>query len=279
MESIKPVEIGETRVWSLRDGHLPLHAKDIRGITPEKAKALLGDKDHVEVPVKAFLVQVRGKTVLVDTGAGGIRLPGWNTGHLLDQLAATGVAPAQVDLIVITHFHSDHIYGLMLMGPVVTSIFPNATLRISRAERDFWLADPAQVPERFRERVVWFRALVATFEAAGRFSTFEDGEELAPGVRTLPAHGHTAGHTVYVFGAADKELWCTGDLVHFGAVQFGHPEAYLEFDTDGLKAVASRKEFLGLAAQRKALLAPAHTPHLVRVEVIEGGFLAKPMTP
>lgn len=276
--SVAPRQIGEATVWTLKDGELPLHATDLRGIGLERVKVLIGG-DHVVVPVNAFLVQVRGKTVLVDTGGGGNKAPGWDTGHLLEQLASTGVAPAQVDLIVVTHFHSDHAYGLLLLGPMVTRIFPNATLRISHAEREFWLGDPAKVPELFRERVLWFRAVVASFQAAGRFATFEDGEELAPGVRTLPSRGHTPGHTVYVFGAPGNELWCTGDLVHLGAVQLAHPEAYMAFDSDGASAVASRRALLRAAAAEEAVLAPSHLAELVRVKPKGEGFVARPVAP
>lgn len=272
---VEPLTLGDAKVWALRDGEFSLEASLLAHIAPEEAKALLGGKDAAVTPVNAFLVQVRAKTVLVDTGAG--RQPDEDTGHLLERLAAAGVAPGEVDLVVVTHFHLDHLGGLM--GPEATRVFPYATLAVPRAERDFWLADPSKLPERLRDRAPRFKALFAAFEAAGRFRTFDAGEELAPGVRTIPAYGHTGGHTVYAFGAPSHELWCIGDLIHFGAVQLEHPEAGVSFDADGARAVAVRKELFRRAAETKVVLAGSHLPQLVRLEAKGEGYAARPVGP
>lgn len=269
---VESLSLGDLKLWALRDGEISLEASLLQGIDPAQVKALLGGKDAAATPVNAFLLKVHGRTVLVDAGMG--KLPDEDSGHLVEQLAAAGFEPSQVDLVVITHFHLDHIGGLV--KPDGSRAFPRAVLRVSRAEHDFWLADPSRLPERFRDRAPKLRALFAPYDSAGAFRTFEPGEELAPGVRAWAAHGHTGGHTVFAFGAAGHEVWCIGDLIHFGGVQFEHPEAGVTFDADGEKAVAARQELFRRAASAKVVLAGAHLPHLVRLETKGAGFVAAP---
>lgn len=269
---VESLTLGESRVWTLRDGEFSLEASILKGIDPAKARVMLGGRDAATTPVNAFLVQLRGKIVLVDTGAG--RVADEDVGHLVEQLAAAGFEPSQVDLVLVTHFHFDHIGGLL--RPDGSRAFPNASLRVSRAEHDYWMGEPSRLPERLRERIPKLRALFETYAAAGAFRTFEPGEELAPGIRALPAHGHTGGHTVYTFGAPGRELWCLGDLIHFGAVQFEHPEVGVSFDADGEKAASVREELFRRAADAKVVLAGAHLPKLVRLEPKGEGFTARP---
>jgi glyoxylase-like metal-dependent hydrolase (beta-lactamase superfamily II) len=256
------------QVWKLQDAQFPLAASLLKGLDAAEARRMLGDKDAVLTPANAFLVRLNGKTVLVDTGLG--KNPEADSGHLPEQLAAAGLTPADIDLIVITHFHFDHIGGLLKADGA--RAFPKAQLLVPRSEQAFWFEDPAKLPERLRERVPGLKAICKVYEQAGAFKTFEDGAELLPGLRAVPAHGHTGGHTVYAFSSEGKELWCLGDLMHFGAVQFERPEVGVAFDADGEKAVAVRQELFKKAAQAKAVLAAAHVPRLVRIEAKGGGL-------
>jgi glyoxylase-like metal-dependent hydrolase (beta-lactamase superfamily II) len=235
---------------------------------------MLGGKDAAATPVNTFLVRLSGKTVLVDSGIG--KDPEEDSGHLLEQLAAAGVAPADVDLILITHYHFDHIGGLLKADG--TRAFPRAQLCVPRSEHEFWLQEPSRLPERLRGRIPKLRTLFATYEQAGAFRTFEDNAELGSGIRAMTAHGHTGGHTVYAFTSKGGELWCIGDLIHFGAVQFERPEAGVSFDSDGPKAVRVRQQLFQRAAQSKVVLAGAHLPRLVRIEPKGTGYVTVPAT-
>jgi glyoxylase-like metal-dependent hydrolase (beta-lactamase superfamily II) len=270
---LEPLRLGQLQVWKLQDGRLFLAASLLKGLDAAETRRLLDGKDAADTPVNAFLVRMPGGTILVDTGIG--KDPEDDSGHLMEQLAAAGVAPAEIDLILITHEHFDHIGGLLKADG--TRAFPRAVLRVSRREHAFWTEDPSRLPERLRDRAPKLKALFEVYGKAGAFRPFEDGEELAPGLRALPAHGHTGGHTVYAFASEGQELWCIGDLIHFGAVQFPHPEVGVAFDLDGDRAVKVRQELFRGAAGRKVVLAGAHLPQIVRIAPKGAGYEAVPV--
>src|SRR5512133_756185 len=173
---LEPLRLGQLRVWKLQDGRLSLAASLLKGLDAADARRLLDGKDAADTPVNAFLVRIPGRVVLVDTGIG--KDPEEDSGHLVEQLAATGVAPSDIDLILITHDHFDHIGGLLKADG--TRAFPKAILRVSRREHAFWTEDPSRLPERLRDRAPKLKALFGVYEKAGAFRPFEEGEELAP---------------------------------------------------------------------------------------------------
>jgi len=267
-------QLGKVEVISLQDGLFQLPVTMLSGITPEAAKAMLGGKEVAPTPVNAFLVRMPHQLVLVDTGAG--TGAGDAAGHLQERLKAAGVDPAAIDLVLITHFHMDHTGGLL--KPDGTRAFPNAVLRAAQAESDFWTGDPASIPERNRKALPALKNIVATYQAAGKFKPFAPGESLGEGIQALPTAGHTPGHSCYAFRSEGKELWCIGDLIHFGAVQFAQPAVTIGFDWDSTMAKAARKNLFQAAATNHAVLAGAHLafPGLFTLEAKGEGFTATP---
>lgn len=272
LSRLEPLQVGQMEVWVIRDGQISLEASLLQGLDPADARRMLGGKDAAMTPVNAFLVRMPGRTVLVDTGIG--KDPEEDSGHLTEQLAAAGVQASDIDLVLITHYHFDHIGGLLKADG--TRAFPKAQLLVPRSEHDFWLQDPSRLPERLRGRIPKLKAIFSAYERAGAFRAFEEGASLAPGLRAVAAQGHTGGHTIYTFTSEGHELWCIGDLIHFGAVQFARPEAGIAFDLDGEKAVRIRQAFFLKAAHSKAVLAGAHLPQLVRLEPKGAGYLTRP---
>jgi glyoxylase-like metal-dependent hydrolase (beta-lactamase superfamily II) len=271
--ALAPVHLGKLEVWRLQDGQISLPVSLLKGLDAAEARRMLGGKDAVPTPVNAFLVRLVGKTVLVDTGLG--RMPDEDSGHLPERLAEAGVKPSDIDLVVITHAHFDHIGGLLNADG--SRAFRKATLLVHRLEYAYWTQDPAALPERFRDRVPKLKAAFGAYEKAGAFRTFDDGETLAPGLRALAAHGHTAGHTVFAFGSGKDELWCLGDLLHYGAIQFERPGVGVSFDLEGERAVTIRRELFRQAAKNHVVLAGAHLPGLVRIEAKGEGYVTVPV--
>ena len=266
--------VGKLAVTCLQDGLFQLPASLLIHIKPEDAKAMLGGQDTAPTPVNAFLVQMPHQLVLVDTGAG--TGAGDAAGNLQARLKAAGVDPAKVDLILITHYHMDHVGGLL--KPDGTRAFPNAVLRMSQAESDYWTGDPERIPERNRKGLPALKSIVTAYTAAGKYRPFAPGEALGEGIRALPTVGHTPGHSCYAFSSEGKELWCLGDLIHFGAIQFAHPGVGVAFDSDSPKAIAARKDLFQRAAKAQAVVAGAHLafPGVFTLKAEGEGYAAIP---
>jgi glyoxylase-like metal-dependent hydrolase (beta-lactamase superfamily II) len=269
----RDLKIGDIQVRMIQDAQFNLKPSLLSGIDPKDALRLTGGGDSAWTPANAFLVRMPNQIVLVDAGVGGN--PGEDSGRLLIGLKHAGVDPAQVDLILITHFHFDHIGGLV--SPEGKRVFPKAIVRVSKAENDFWMRDSSSIPENLRQRALSIKAAFAPYMEGKSYTSFTPDEKLGDGIRALSAYGHTPGHTVFSFASKGKELWCIGDLIHFGAIQFEHPSAYVRFDSDGAQAVASRIDFFQRAAASHVILAGAHLPAMVQIERKGSLFVPHPV--
>ena len=258
--------LGDMKVRILQDAQIYLQDSYLLGIEVNEAKKLTRGVDSVLTPVNAYLVQTPNHTILVDTGIGGA------SGHLMKHLSEAGIDANKVDLILITHFHFDHIGGLT--SPKGEKLFPNAIVRVSQAENDFWMRDASLIPENLHERAVKIKAVLAPYVSTKSYQPFLPDENLGDGIKSISANGHTPGHTVYSFSSKGKELWCIGDLIHFGAVQFEHPSVGITFDSNDQMAIASRIDFFQRAANAHIILAGAHLPDMVRLEKKGDAFIA-----
>ncbi|MCR6630047.1 MAG: MBL fold metallo-hydrolase [Magnetospirillum sp.] len=248
-------------VTALFDGTVDLAPKLLSGASAKDIDALLARMfvpKGVQTAVNAFLVHTGQNLVLADTGTAKAFGPG--LGYMLDNLRAAGYDPAAVDTVLLTHLHPDHVNGLLAADG--KPAFPNAVIRVAKAEADYWLSEEvaAKAPADVQPFFAMARTAVAPYMAAGRFKTFLPGEAVLPGVASVPAEGHTPGHAGYLFTAGDQSLLVWGDIVHSHAVQFARPEVAIEFDVDKKRAVATRKRLLADAASRKLWVAGAHLP-------------------
>lgn len=266
------VRVGDITVQMLTDAHFNLPLSLLAGIDHSEAVKLNGGKDSAWTPDNAYLVRMPGRTVLVDAGFGSMAGP--VGGHLTEELKKAGVDPASIDLVLITHFHTDHIGGLLT--PEGKRAFPKAIVRASREESDYWLGDTAAMPANVRSSAAKARAILEVYRQASAFRPFSPNENLGDDIQAISAHGHTPGHTAYSFTSKGQTLWCIGDLIHYGRVQFAHPEAGVIFDYDRPAAIAIREALFLRAAEEHVLVAGAHLPEVVRLERQGSGFGTKP---
>jgi glyoxylase-like metal-dependent hydrolase (beta-lactamase superfamily II) len=265
--------LGDFEVTVLLDGTIKLPMlKLLTNAKPEQLLAALKRgflREEVETSVNAFLINTGGKLVLIDTGTGALFGPG---AQLLNNLRAAGYTPEQVDEIYVTHMHGDHVGGLM---DGANRAFPNATLRIDKADTDFWLSEAVmnRAPENVRDFFKGAMASVNPYVAAGKLKTFQGDTELVPGIRAVPAHGHTPGHTIYRVESKGQTLVLWGDLMHVAAVQFDDPNVTISFDIDSKKAVAQRRKAFADAAKNGWLVGVAHVsfPGLGHLRAAPGG--------
>jgi len=130
------------------------------------------------------------------------------------------------------------------------------------------------IPATLRERAAEIKAIMEPYRSAKAYLPFSPGEDLGDGIKALSAFGHTPGHTVYSFSSKGNELWCIGDLIHFGAIQFSHPSAGMVFDSNSNMAIASRTDFFQHAAMAHIILAAAHLKEIVTIEKNGDAYIA-----
>jgi glyoxylase-like metal-dependent hydrolase (beta-lactamase superfamily II) len=252
------IKIGKIEVTAVSDGTggffvLNRLAKSKRN-EAETLMAKSWVKQPVEESVNAFLIKLPGHTILVDAGAGDLLGP--KLAKIPDSLRNSGVKPEDVTDILVTHIHPDHTGGLMIGGKMA---FPNATMHVNKRELDFWTDKATEnYPEPTKSFFKQLESTVGPYIAAGRVKTFEGATELFPGIHTLPAYGHTPGHTYYVLEDGGDKLVFMGDTIHAPDAQFDDPDITIEFDVDQKAAAATRKKAFANAARDGHFVALDH---------------------
>lgn len=208
----------------------------------------------MDMSVNAFLVNDGEKLVLIDTGTGA-KSP--TIGLVTANLVAAGYRPEDVDDVILTHAHGDHLGGLLADGKIV---FPNATVHIAKDESDYWLSPKkrAAVPEKARGGFDKAAATLKPYQDAGKLKTFVSNAEPVPGFRTKPYPGHTPGHTAVLIESKGEKLLLWADITHGDVVQFKEPAITVGFDTDNALAAKSREAAMAEAAKERCLVAGAH---------------------
>jgi glyoxylase-like metal-dependent hydrolase (beta-lactamase superfamily II) len=263
--------IGTFELTALYDGiwYRPITDKFIRNASFAEVESALADAfmpaDKLATPFTTLIVNTGKRLILIDTGTGGQIAP--SAGVLRDNLVAAGIDPKAIDLIVISHFHPDHINGIKDKDNAL--VFPNAEIMVPAAEWNFWMDDghmntaPADLKLTFRNQRRIFS------DVARNVTRFMPGAEVAPGLVTLAAPGHTPGHTVFAIHSGDQSLLVLGDTAQHPAVFARHPDWQAAFDIDGDAAVATRKKLFDRAAADRMLVTGYHFPfpacgHLVK---------------
>lgn len=255
--------VGEYEVTALHDGHTTLDTSLLKGMEQEEIlrhlDALFIDADNgMQTAVNAFLIHTGDNLVLVDAGSAACFGP--TLGQVEQNLRASGYVPEEVDTILMTHLHPDHVCGLADENG--DAVYPNAELRASQGDADFWLDEERSqaLPEDQRAFFTMAQEAVAPYQEAGRFSPFEPGDELLMGIVAQDTHGHTPGHASFMLQSDEDAMLVWGDVVHSYGVQFADPSVSIEFDSNPEQAVRTREAVLESAVEDKHWVAGAHMP-------------------
>jgi len=214
--------------------------------------------------IQTWVLRSEGKTILVDTGVGNHKerpyAPVWshlNTNYL-DNLARAGVRPEDVDIVINTHLHIDHVgWNTYLDGRTWVPTFPNATYLMPKADFDFWNPANEHKPLLGRGNQNVFEDSVAPVHQAGLTQLWEDSHRIDANLRLDLAPGHTPGSSVLTLDSGSDRAVFVGDMMH-NPIQIHEPDSNSCFCEDAAAARATRRRVLGWAADNNVLVVPAH---------------------
>ena len=256
------LKVGDLEVTALFDGAAVFDAHWLNGTKAAMdgvREALQEDPRLLDVSDEGFLVNTGKQRILVDAGAGSW-WGGGVLGRLEGSLRSAGYTPEEIDIVLITHLHSDHVGGLTTQDG--KRVFPNADVYVAKAESDFWLSTEiaAKAPKDVQPFFQSARAIAAPYIKAGKWHTFNGSESIVDGMQLIPLPGHTPGHTGYEFSSKGQKILFCGDIIHAQRVQLQHPEVTAVFDIDQNAAAATRFQLLPKLAREDVLIAGPHMP-------------------
>ncbi|WP_319411314.1 MBL fold metallo-hydrolase [uncultured Cohaesibacter sp.] len=251
--------IGDIQVTALLDGYMEMPAGLFSApkAEAERLKKLAFKSSQPNLsPVNAFLLTVGDRLILIDSGAANSFGP--TLGRLPQALAANGIGVEQIDAVLLTHMHPDHIAGTIDASG--QAVFPNAEMILPEADFRYWHDDGAMAgaPNAFKPFFSGARQAVKAYR--GRTTQISGEKEVMAGVRALPLHGHTPGHTGYLVTSGDEALFIWADIIHNATFQLAHPEWGPTFDVDPAQAAKTRQRALDMAAADELMVAGMHLP-------------------
>jgi glyoxylase-like metal-dependent hydrolase (beta-lactamase superfamily II) len=277
--------LGEFQATVVSDGPLPLGkpTDSMKGVAEAELTKALSDNflptDNIVLEQNVMVLNTGKRLALFDSGMGSSRMFGATTGRLPRSLREAGISAADIDDVICTHAHIDHIGGLV--DAKGKRLFPNATIHISQADFDFWTDEKKVDDKALGAFVKHARLNLLPYKARIKFVT--DGKEVIPGVTAMSAPGHTIGHTIYLIQSAGKTLAFTGDTTHHQILLTEKPRTEFAYDSDPKTAVTSRLKVFDMLAKDRIPMMAYHFPwpgygYLARQGTDSYRFFAQPMT-
>lgn len=252
----------------------------IKNATVDETKAALRaaglPDDHLPLSFTVTFLKRGDTLVMFDAGTGGQLAP--TAGKLTENMKAAGIDPAAITSIVVTHFHPDHIFGLMTKD-TNAPVYSGVEIVVPSAEFKFWTDESVfgKIPQQNHGLAKRIQETLGKWKNVRRI---EGGEEVAPGVTAISAFGHTPGHTLYAIGSGEGEVLNLADTSNLPALFARHPEWHAAFDMDAGMAEANRRKFFDRAVAGRAIVSAYHfgMPGIGRMEKDGAGYAFVPLT-
>ncbi len=252
-------KVGDIEVTNVFDGaisrdHNPAFVKNasVDDVKAALKKAGLPD-DKVANAYTVTIVKIGDKTIMFDAGNGPGGAPG--TGTLAENLKEAGIDPSKLSAIVVTHFHPDHIYGLMTKENA--QIYANTEILVPDNEYKFW-ADPAVIEKLPEARQGIAKRVQASMPQWKNVKQVAADKDAVAGVRAVATNGHSPGHTSYLVSSGNAQLMVLGDVTNIPAINIANPGWHVMFDQDAPMAEATRRKMFDRAIADKIVCTGYH---------------------
>ena len=274
--------LGTAEVTVASDGPLPLGdpSGTFVGVPKEEVRQMLTDNfldpGNVILEQNVAIVNMGDRVVLFDTGMGTSKLFGPTTGRLQKSMAEAGIKPGDIDAVVCSHAHIDHIGGIVDEND--RPLFPNAQVYISEQDFNYW-TDERNIGVAAKEFIAHARKNL--LPVRDRLVFYKDGQEFLPGITALAAPGHTFGHHMFMIQSGGKSLAFLGDLTHHQVLLLEKPRMEFSYDSDPKMAANTRVRMLDMLAANKVPVMSYHFAWPGYGHVVKAGdgfrYIASPM--
>jgi glyoxylase-like metal-dependent hydrolase (beta-lactamase superfamily II) len=281
-------KVGSYECTSINDGarSFPMPDKFVTNVPKDEAltaaEAAYMPKGMVTVPFNPQLINTGSKLILIDTGNGVANLEPTKgaVGRTLQNLAAAGVDPKSIDIVLLSHLHPDHTNGIRAADGSMA--FPNAEIMVPAVEWAFWTSDENAAKMASNEMMKnYFANVKKTFAGIeSKVTKYEWDKEVAPGITSIAAPGHTPGHTAFAIASGNSKILIQSDVTNIPELFLRNPDWHVAYDTDPELAQKTRHKFYDMASAEKATVVGFHFafPSIGHVEKNGAGYRLVPVT-
>ena len=256
-------KVGSIEVTAIYDGiwRKPHDPTFIKNASVEDTKSALEKAGlttaFMPIPLTVVVLKINDKLIMMDAGSG---VGQWQTNatHLPANMAAAGIDYKAIDTIMISHFHPDHVWGLMEKG-TNAPVFPNAELIVNSKEYNWW-TDPGRLEKLAEGRKPAGKRIAENFPKWKNWKLVEDGAEVAPGIQLIAAPGHTPGHSVFLVASGKEQILASADTMYVPALLAPHPEWQGAYDQDGPTAITTRRKLIDRVIADGIKICGSHFP-------------------
>jgi glyoxylase-like metal-dependent hydrolase (beta-lactamase superfamily II) len=276
-------KVGDYEVIQLMDGARTFPMPDNFVVNVSKDEAIKAaaaaymPEGKVTIPFSPMLVNTGGKLIAIDTGNGlGANAASKGAvGQARLNMEAVGIDPKQVDIVVISHFHGDHIGGLKNADG--SPAFPNAEIKVPAVEAAFW-GDEANAAKANPFNKAQFPNVKKMMDGL-KVTLYEADKEVAPGITSIFTPGHTPGHMSFVVASGDKKILVQSDVTNIPSLFVKNPTWQAIFDNDPALTIATRQKLYDMAATEKLIVVGYHFPYpcVGHVEKAGAGYQMVPV--
>jgi len=260
--------VGTYEITVVTDGanRFPLPDDFVTNIKKDEVQAALSaahmSSDVFFNPYNPIVVNTGAKLVLIDTGIGeaGYQQTKGAAGQFLTNIAAAGIDPKAIDTVIISHYHGDHVNGLLRADNSLT--FANAEILVPAEEHKFWMDDGemSRAPKGRVEGLFKNNRRVFSGEVLKHLRTYEWDKEVVPGITAVGTPGHTPGHTSHVVASGSSKVFVQADVTHVPYLFARHPGWHAFYDQDGPRAEVTRRKIYDMLAAERMTVQGFHYP-------------------